>query len=170
MLIRDARPAEHQAVARLMVAAYEQYAPLMSAPAWRMFSADIAAVESRAARAALLVAEDEGRVGGAVTLYGPQAPSPAPDGWSYMRLLAVAPPLRGRGAGRALVEEAIARSRRQGAAGMAIHTTPWMEAALGLYRSLGFDRDPSLDFQPLGEELVDGAPLRVLGYRLALSG
>jgi ribosomal protein S18 acetylase RimI-like enzyme len=76
-------------------------------------------------------------------------------------MLAVDPAARGRGAGRALVEAAIHRARADGRASIGIFTRPFMTAAQALYESLGFEREPGLDweFEP-GE--------RLLAYRLRL--
>jgi ribosomal protein S18 acetylase RimI-like enzyme len=52
--------------------------------------------------------------------------------------LYVAPPLRGRGLGRALLEAAIEESRRRGATRLELSTSEDDTAALGLYESLGF--------------------------------
>ena len=71
--------------------------------------------------------------------------------------------------GRALVAETIARADALGAHALGIHTTPWMTAALALYASLGFVRDPSCDFEP-GIAMPDGSPLRVDCYRLDRPG
>jgi len=52
--------------------------------------------------------------------------------------LYVAPPARGRGQGRALLEHAMRLAREQGAASMEIVTSTGDEAARGLYASAGF--------------------------------
>jgi hypothetical protein len=50
-----------------------------------------------------------------------------------------------------------------GAAALTLHTTDMMEAAVRLYKRMGFTRDPGLDWSP--------APtLTVKGFRLSLRG
>ena len=59
-----------------------------------------------------------------------------------------------RGIGKALVEECIRLSRDQNAAAFALHTTPYMELAQGMYERMGFVRVPEYDFHPRPEMTV----------------
>lgn len=165
--IRPARDDELDRVSELMVAAYAEYQSALGPAEWQAYAADVADVRGRLQHSTLLVAERDGELAGAQTFYAPGAPSPGPDDWAYMRLLAVAPAGRRRGIARALVEHAIARARDLDAAAIAIHTTPWMVAALKLYLSLGFERDERFDFEPPGASF-EGHPLRVMAYRRTL--
>ena len=51
----------------------------------------------------------------------------------------VAPSARGRGLGRLLMEEAMRRVYREGAAACFLEVDQANQAAMGLYRSLGFE-------------------------------
>jgi ribosomal-protein-alanine N-acetyltransferase len=53
--------------------------------------------------------------------------------------VAVAPSARGRGLGRLLMEEAMRRVYREGAAACFLEVDQANQAAMGLYRSLGFE-------------------------------
>ena len=60
--------------------------------------------------------------------------------------------------GRRLTEECVTRARRDGAAVIALHTSPAMEAALALYLKLGFElerRVPDRFGVPYGVYLMD---------------
>lgn len=57
---------------------------------------------------------------------------------AYVEELYVAPPRRGQGLGRALLETAMEFARDRGARNIALNTGETDEAARGLYESLGF--------------------------------
>ena len=72
-------------------------------------------------RAEIIVAEQNGTIVGSVVLYPGETTFSLPDGSIYtleapeLRLLAVLPSARGRGVGRALMEECLRRARVAGA-------------------------------------------------------
>jgi GNAT superfamily N-acetyltransferase len=147
-----------------MVAAYVEFTPPNPPPMWRAYEAEIRDVRSRLDQATLIVAEDAGRLVGAVTYY-PDATKeghvPWPASWANFRLLAVHPGARGRGIGRLLTEECIARSRAAGRAAVGLHTTALMKVARAMYERMGFVRVPDLDFFP-------NPAFHVMAYRLTL--
>ncbi len=55
--------------------------------------------------------------------------------------LMVAMAARRQGVGRALLEAAIAWARTAGVRKLELHVFPWNEAAIGLYESVGFERE-----------------------------
>jgi predicted N-acetyltransferase YhbS len=159
--IRHAQDDELDIVASLAVDAYAQYAEGMSPDAWSQFAQNIANVRGRLHDADVLVAVRGAHIVGTVTLYtdwrGAQTDSYG------IRLLAVPPPERGKGVGRALMEHCIAEARARGKSRVVLTTTIEMESARDLYERLGFQRDRSLDHEP--------APgVRVEGYALQLDG
>ena len=163
--IRDAHGDELDVAAAVMVDAYEQYIPADAAGPLAGYREEIRDVRRRLADATLIVAEDRGRIAGAVTYY-PDArrdrAAPWPAGWACFRLLAVHPDARGRGIGRLLTEECIRRARDEGCAAVALHTTELMAVARAMYERMGFTRVPQFDFEPMPH-------LHVLAYRLLLS-
>jgi GNAT superfamily N-acetyltransferase len=162
--IRDARPADQEAIREVTLAAYVEYAALMP-HLWDGYRANILATLARPAPAAQLVAERDGAIVGTVLLYPNAATRPGADVAGArrpepeVRLLAVAPAARGRGVGAALMGECLRRARAWGAPALTLHTTGMMQAAIRVYERLGFVRAPALD--------VEVAPgLTVSGYRL----
>lgn len=162
--IRDARAGDRDAIREVTLAAYGEYATQMPA-LWERYRATILATLADVAPAEQIVAEQAGAVVGAVLLYPAGAALPGAEGarmrWPEVRLLAVAPPGRGRGVGAALMQECVGRARAARAPVLALHTTELMRAALRLYARLGFVRAPELD-------LPVAPTLTVHGYRLDL--
>src|SRR5260221_7241177 len=68
-LIRDARADELDAVAAVMVAAYEEYIPPDATGDLAAYREDIRDVRGRQAHATLILAEERARIIGAVTYY-----------------------------------------------------------------------------------------------------
>lgn len=165
ILIRDARPEELDEVARVMLAAYQQYEAAFPTGRWDGYAADILDVRGRLPHSELIVAEEAGpRLVGAVTLY-PDGSRSAVEGWppewAGVRLLAVHPDVRGRGVGEALMRECMARSRKRGVKTLGLHTTRIMAVAQRMYERMGFVRAPEYDFHP--------APrIVVMAYRMEL--
>ena len=165
--IRDARPADRDAVRDLTLAAYEEYAAAVPEPFWTLYRRNLAATLEAAGPEDRIVAEDGGVVVGSVLLYPPAAAAYGSRGsgsrWPEVRLLAVSPSARGRGVGQALMHECVRRARASGAEALGLHTTDMMGAAVRMYERMGFVRAPETDFAP-------GGGILVKGYRLTLAG
>jgi GNAT superfamily N-acetyltransferase len=163
--LRDARPDDRDAIRAVTLAAYQEYATQLPAPHWDQYRQNILETLTDVAPAEQIVAEEGGTIVGAALLYPAQATAYGPHGGPVpmaapeVRLLAVRPAARGRGIGRALMQECVRRARASGATAITLHTTAMMEAATRLYARMGFARAAELDFSP--------APgLTIKGYRL----
>lgn len=156
--VRDARPDELEEVREITLRAYAEFAGVMEPSAWEGLHRAVVSALDTPLPAERIVAEREGELLGSVMLFPPATDSygnpAAAAAWPELRLLAVAPEGRGRGIGRALVDECVRRARRAGAAALGLHTSRSMVAAIRLYESMGFRRVPEHDFQPAGAELV----------------
>lgn len=167
-MIRDAAENQIDAIAELIVAAYDEYAPPPGdplAPDWAEYRIEMADVGSRWPLAQHLVIEEGGRLLATATFF-PDASiigeDAFPEGYASMRLLAVHPEARGRKLGRLLTEECIARSQAMGRAYMGLHTTRLMTIARDMYERMGFERFPENDIE-VTEDFI------VVAYRLRLS-
>jgi ribosomal protein S18 acetylase RimI-like enzyme len=167
--LRDARPPEHAAITELTRRAYAQYATIMTPAAWAGLEAAVQqalAAQDRAADGIVrIVAERAGIIVGSVSLYAPAANAYGGEGpraaCPEVRLLAVAPEVRGSGVGEALMRECVRRARETGARELGLHTSRSMQAAMRMYQRMGFVRVPEHDFQPPGAELVEAYRLRL---------
>jgi GNAT superfamily N-acetyltransferase len=145
-VVREARPDEFAEVGHLTVEAYRQ-----AGETEEDYFPELLEVAERAAVVPVLAAIEEGtgRVLGTATF----VPGPGP--WhegefgdvASMRMLAVRADARGRGVGRALVEDCITRTRAVRRTAIALYTRPFMTEAHRLYESLGFRRAPANDWE-----------------------
>lgn len=160
--IRDFTEQDAGAVNRIAVAAFAQYAEAYDD--WPGFSARIADLASMAGGAELIVAACNGQIRGAVAYLRPDRPKPAflPADDASIRMLVVDPLHRGHGIGRKLTEECLHRARRDGSAGVSLHTSEIMSVALAMYLRLGFVEIPDITgFR------ICGVPYRI--YRKTLT-
>ncbi|MFC8346665.1 GNAT family N-acetyltransferase [Streptomyces sp. NPDC057280] len=163
--IRAANPTEYDELGEITAQAYIQDGLLAFGESdW--YLGELRDVGKRAAAAEVLVAVQDGVLLGTVTYVpstgGAMAELSRP-GESEIRMLAVAPEARGRGAGQALVQACVDRARAAGDSGMVLSTQPVMRAAHRIYERLGFVRAPHRDWQPIpGEEFT------LLTYELTL--
>lgn len=165
-VIRRARPEEYPTVGEITAQAYlgDGLLDFGEADPYLERLRDVA---GRAAAAEVLAAVEGGRVLGGVTFVpagGPMADIARP-GEAEIRMLAVAPAARGRGAGEALVRACVDRARAtEGCVRVVLSTQRTMRGAHRLYERLGFTRTPGRDWNPV-PELDD---IRLLTYELTL--
>ena len=137
-VIRDFRDDDAPAVNRLALAAFEEFRTAYSD--WAAMAANISRMSTLATVGELVVAEGAGTIMGAVTYVPPHRPKATffDNAWPIVRMLAVDPRYRGQGIGGALMQECVGRAKRDGAGVLALHSSPIMTAALGMYREMGF--------------------------------
>jgi GNAT superfamily N-acetyltransferase len=136
---RAFRGEDTDAVNRITVAAYEQYRNEFAN--WALIAAYFAETANLADEVEFLIAEGTQReILGVVGYVAPNRPRDnmfEPE-WAVIRRLAVNPVSQGRGVGRLLTEECIARARHDSALVIALHTSPVLEVAFSMYARLGF--------------------------------
>ncbi|MES2320319.1 MAG: GNAT family N-acetyltransferase [Pseudomonadota bacterium] len=138
--LREFTGADAGQVNALGLAAFEAYRNAYTD--WPVFRARIATMSSLADAGEIIVAQQDGRIIGAVAYIGPGKPKQAmfqPE-WPIMRMLVGAPEAQGQGIGRALAQECIRRALRDGAGVFALHTSELMQRALPMYERMGFVR------------------------------
>ena len=159
--IRTATEKEVRRVASVIKDAYKEYAVNFSPEGWHGYEENILDVRSRFDKSELLVAIAGKKIVGTLTLYPNGKDNDWPKKWAGLRLLAVAPAYRGQGIARALMDEAIARSRKRGSTTIGLHTTEMMSVAHQMYMRMGFTRAPRYDFHPR-------PGMTVMAYKLPL--
>ena len=112
---------------------FREYAEWIGDEFWvRDFDDELAALPGY--YRALLIARDD-----AGALLGSAAVKHLPDGAAELKRLYVRPAARGTGLGKRLAAAAIDRARELGYPVIRLDTLPRMEAARGIYSSLGFE-------------------------------
>jgi ribosomal protein S18 acetylase RimI-like enzyme len=148
--IREARDEELEEIEDLVKTAYREFQPLMPAAAWQRWMDNITET-LRAPGGIVLVAEQEGRIEGAVTFYpdaGQAHQGKWPAGAGAIRMLAVNPGSRGRGYGVRLTQACLSRAQELQIGTIFLYTGTFMAAARRLYEKLGFKRAPEFDRDP----------------------
>lgn len=165
--VREATADEYAPAGRVTADAYREFVR-PGDDDWERYLARIADVGARADRTTVLVALEEGRVLGSLTLElegrvrdeNDQEFRPLAPGEAHIRMLGVDPVARGRGIARSLMAASEERARAAGKTLLTLHTTRRMKAAQAMYERLGYERDEDVVFP-------DGFVL--LGYRKQLA-
>jgi len=162
--VRPAEPHEYDAVGELTARAYLVDGLV---PDGTDYDKRLRMAADRAEHSQLLVAtdtENDEHLLGTVSFVeaGSAYSEVAHEGEAEFRMLAVAREARGRGVGRLLAAECVARARTAGAQRVVICTSTEMHPAHRLYESLGFARLPDRDWHPVPH-------VTLLAYALELS-
>ncbi|WP_291855930.1 GNAT family N-acetyltransferase [Bradyrhizobium sp.] len=152
--IRDYKSTDAEALNRIAVSAFEQFRDHYHD--WPAMLAGLSKTSALGATGEVIIAELQRSIAGAVAYFGPDRPK-APffdQRWPIIRMLVVDPAFRGKGIGRVLSNECIARAKRDGLPIIALHTSPIMTVALPMYLRMGFTK--AYDAPP-----IFGAPYAV---------
>jgi predicted N-acetyltransferase YhbS len=168
VVVREAGPADHAAVRRVVRAAYAQYAHVLPPALFPRYLADLLDLDRHARHGVLLVAERDARIVGSVAFYRDIESQGMgwPSGWAGGRGLAVDPAARGAGAARALLAAAESAAASSGAPVFAFHTGAFMTDAIALYERLGYRRAPAFDLDLAAHYGVPTrTPVRSIAFR-----
>jgi GNAT superfamily N-acetyltransferase len=136
--IRDYEPADAEDLNRIAVSAFEQFRDRYQD--WPAMRAGLSKTSDLSATGEVIVVEYRDQFAGAVAYFGPDRRKAAffDQRWPVIRMLVVDPAFRGKGLGRILSNECIARAKRDGSPVIALHTSPIMSVALPMYLGMGF--------------------------------
>jgi len=146
MEVREAVPEEYAEAGRVTAEAYREFIR-PGEEDWERYLLRIADVAARAGDTTIMVAVEDGRVLGSLTLElegrvrdGDHEHRPLDPGEAHIRMLGVDPTARARGVARALMAASEAKARAAGKTFLTLHTTLRMEAAQAMYDGLGYHR------------------------------
>jgi ribosomal protein S18 acetylase RimI-like enzyme len=146
VVVRRALESDHREAGRVTAEAYREFIRPGETD-WERYLARIEDVGERAERTTVLVAEEDGRILGSLTLEldgrvrdPDDDHPPLAEGEAHIRMLGVDPEARGRGVARALMAESEAIARAAGKRVMTLNTTERMAVARAMYERLGYER------------------------------
>jgi ribosomal protein S18 acetylase RimI-like enzyme len=153
MEVREATPDEHAEAGRVTAEAYREFVG-PGDENWERYLQRIADVAERVDRTTIMVAVEDGRVLGSLTLEldgrvrdeGEEGERPLEPEEAHIRMLGVDPAARARGVARALMAESETRARAAGKTFMTLNTTQRMRAAQAMYERLGYERAEDILF------------------------
>ncbi len=166
MIIRDALKDEVNFIREQRVKAYSEHAAMIPEDHWNALKQAISSNADIQSGVELIVAELDGDIVGSVALF--PAKTDAYEGHieelehPEIRLLAVDAKARGKGVAKALLSECITRTKARGYNVIGLHTGEFMEAAIHLYKKIGFERLPQFDFEPANDGII------VKAFRLSI--
>jgi GNAT superfamily N-acetyltransferase len=136
--LRDYENADAELLNRIAVSAFDQFRDHYED--WPAMRTGLSKTAALSASGEVIIAELQDKLAGAVAYFGPtsQKASFFDQRWAIIRMLVVDPVFRGKGIGRALSEECIARAKRDQSPIIALHTSPIMSVALPMYLKMGF--------------------------------
>ena len=136
--LRDYQSSDAENLNRIAVSAFDQFRDHYND--WPAMRAGLSKTSDLGVSGEVIIAELQGTFAGAVAYFGPNSQKAAffDQRWPIIRMLVADPAFRGKGIGRALSEECIARARRDGSPIIALHTSPIMTVALPMYLMMGF--------------------------------
>jgi predicted N-acetyltransferase YhbS len=156
--IRPAEPRDDEAIGELLVTSFlAAYAVKMPEVVYSdARKRDLKDVAGKRAEGVVLVAEEQGRVVGTVTIYPPGAPKS--EAWlsntADIRQLAVLPERFGEGLSAALMDAAEAAAWAMGVDAISLHTRRGAHGVGRLYERRGYAREPAGDMVLPEVELV----------------
>ncbi len=155
LTIRDARKSDKKAAIEATLASYAEYEDLMPPEIFEGYMANIRrTIAGEGGPVEHIVAVRDGSIVGSVLIIPEGTVVEDEEGTEFVfsmpevRLLAVLPSERGKGTGRALMEECIRRVRAAGSHALSLHSISWMLPAMALYESMGFVHTPEGDSEP----------------------
>ncbi|WHY01448.1 GNAT family N-acetyltransferase [Neobacillus sp. DY30] len=167
MIIREALENELSFIREQRVNAYVEHSAKIPEGHWMALKQAILSEGDTLPGVERIIAEIDGKIAGSVVLF--PARIDAYEGnveildYPEIRMLAVSPDMRGRGVASALVTECIQRAKAKGYQAIGLHTGDFMETAMKLYETMGFERLPQYDFEPANDGII------VKAYRLSLT-
>ena len=138
--IRPARLDERAAAAGIVVSAFARLGSHLEPTEREKLFDRVRTTTTNPEPGQVVVAVAGDRVVGSLIYNGPgpgQHPK-FPADWAFLRSLGVDEAWRGQGIGRRLVEECVARARREGAAWIGLYAADVNDNAVRLYRRMGF--------------------------------
>lgn len=149
---------EIEEVRSLRLKSYKEYEQFVSEEHWEVLRNTLVSDNDIKTNAKIYVAELEGKIVGSVVLFPPSIQAydwtEAIQEFPEIRMLSVDPAIRGKGIAKALVNYCIDRAKEEKNTLIGLHTASFMKKAISLYESMGFERLPELDLEPMNDGII----------------
>jgi ribosomal protein S18 acetylase RimI-like enzyme len=158
LVIREMKLEEIETVRNLRLKSYKEYEQFVSKGHWEVLTNTLVSDNDMKSNAKIYVMELDGQIVGSVVLFPPSIQaydwSDTVQEFPEIRMLSVDPAIRGKGIGKALVEYCIEISKEEKHEKLGLHTASFMKKASSLYESMGFERLPELDLEPMNDGII----------------
>lgn len=131
--VREASPADAEAIASLLRAAFLEFEPLYTPGGFKATTPTAEEIEPRFAEGSIWVADLDGVIAGTVSVV-------LKNEGLYIRSMAVYPEAQGRGVAARLLETVEQAARAFSCSRLFLSTTPFLASAIHLYERAGFRR------------------------------
>lgn len=156
--IREMNVGEIETVRQLRLESYKEYEKFVSKEHWDVLKNTLISDNDLKSNAKIYVTELDGQIVGSVVLFPPAIQaydwSESVQQFPEIHMLSVDPTIRGKGIGKALVEHCLTVSKEENYSKIGLHTASFMKNALSLYESMGFERFPELDLEPMNDGII----------------
>lgn len=156
--IREMQYEEIGTVRNLRLESYQEYEQFVSKEHWEVLKNTLISDNDLKNNAKIYTAELDGQIVGSIVLFPPSIQAydwnETIQDYPEIRMLSVNPMIRGKGIGKALVEHCLKVSKEENNSYIGLHTASFMKKALSLYESMGFERIPEQDLEPMNDGVI----------------
>lgn len=158
IVVREAKKEELPLIREQRLKAYEDHRHAVPEEHWQALKKAVTSEADQQPGVYLFAALEGDEILGSAALF--PALTDAYEGmtaeldYPEIRVLAVKPEARGKGAASALIQTCIDQAKEKGFQHVGLHTGEFMHDAIAIYKKHGFERQPEHDFEPANDGVI----------------